>query len=65
MGRKLAEGERLTVAIFVRVTPSEKTLLEERAGELGKSRASIVRHALLAFLNGAAAAAPNKKRDTR
>ena len=37
--------------VFTRITPSEKTLLEERAGELDKSGAAIVRHALLAFLD--------------
>ncbi len=57
VGRTLAEGERRSAAIFVRVTPKEKTLLEERALELDRSGASIVRHALLAFLNGDAGAA--------
>ena len=54
---KLAPGVGRTVMVFTRITPREKTLLEERAGELDKSGAAIVRHALLAFLNGDAAAA--------
>ena len=54
---KLAPGVGRTVMVFTRITPREKMLLEERAGELGKSGAAIVRHALLAFLNGGAAVA--------
>lgn len=51
MGRRLPEGVGRSVMIFARVKPAEKARMVRRAQELDKSGSSIVRDALLAFLD--------------
>ena len=48
---KLAEGATRSATIFAKVRPAEKALLDKRAAQLERSTSSIVRDAVLVYLD--------------
>jgi len=48
---KLPEGATRSATIFAKVRPAEKALLDKRAAQLERSTSSIVRDAVLVYLD--------------